>query len=228
MSENQRDVDGRPVVNRAWIGERAEVSGETVKSWFRSASAVAPPSAVATIDRVQFYDLTDVERFLAERQQAKRASVLPTDPELHQGDEDDLIDINTAAKWFGFSGPSVIRSYLRHNPGYFPAPAGEVEGPSGRMIRAFRRGDLIAFDKKRDGDNTGVAGRPPGSPGPTAGRRSPDVLRRIALARQYMEQIGGWHRGIAVELAQQTDEPVSRWHRAVREARQELSSSDTP
>ncbi|MGW0778436.1 hypothetical protein ACWD01_33515 [Streptomyces sp. NPDC002835] len=173
-----RVVDGRRVVNRDWIAERTGAGASTVKHWYASrhdpryqdAGCERPPApfpeTACTIGRVDFYDEEQFEAFYAAHRARKRMRVLPTDPELYEGSHEDLVSINDAARWFHFAGPGVIRKYLRANPGYFPAPVDTVTGPSGRDIPAFLRGDLQAFARRRDGDNTGVAGRrsaPPGS-----------------------------------------------------------------
>ncbi|MGP3991997.1 hypothetical protein [Streptomyces sp. 3N207] len=56
-NENTRVVDGRHVINRAWIADHAGVSAHIVKYWFRTAKAdTNPPAGVATLDRVQYCD----------------------------------------------------------------------------------------------------------------------------------------------------------------------------
>jgi hypothetical protein len=118
-------------------------------------------------------------------------------------------------------GAPVIRRYLTGFPGYFPEPAGTVEGPSGRQILAFCRGDLWDFGKKRTGDGTGVVGRKQG-PGPTG--PTPETQQRIDTAVTYLREIGGHRRGVAAELAKRHGEPTWKWERIVRQAREALES----
>jgi hypothetical protein len=168
-----RVVDGRRVVNRDWIAERTGAGTSTINRWYASRknpgrSGSEPdqpdppfPEKACTIDRVDFFDAEQFEAFYAAHRARKRQRVLPTSAALYEGSRDDLVSINDAARLLHFAGAGVIRKYLRANPGYFPAPAGTVTGPSGRDIPAFLRGDLQAFDRRRDGDNTGAAGRRP-------------------------------------------------------------------
>ncbi|WP_326809627.1 hypothetical protein OG533_39450 (plasmid) [Streptomyces sp. NBC_01186] len=225
-----RTHEGRTVVNRAWMAQRAGVSEDTVKYWYRSARKESvgptPPPVGPTIDRVGYYDQLDFEKYLEDREAAKRATVTPTDPALYEGDPDDLVDINTAARLFHYTDASVIRGYRRLHPGYFPEPAGTEEGPSGKQIPAFRRGDLIDFDRGRDGDNTGAAGRPAGTPSATAGQRWPVTEHRIDVAHQYMIDLGGWKHGTAAELARRAGEPAKSWERAVKEARRRIEQQN--
>jgi hypothetical protein len=148
--------------------------------------------------------------------------VLPTDPALYDGDADERISINQAAAWFNFAGAGDIRKYLKANPGYFPEPVGTVAGPTGRQIPAFRRADLQEFDRKRTGDNTGAAGRPAG---PQHRERKPQTQQRINTALDYLREIGGYRRGVAAELADRHHEPAWKWERAVKEARNQRSST---
>lgn len=208
------------------MAQHAGVSEETVKYWYRSARKASggpkPPPVKLTIDRVGYYDQFAYEKYLEDREAAKRSRVTLTDPDLYEGAPDDLIDINTAARYFHYKDASVIRSYRRLHPGYFPEPAGTVEGPSGKQIPAFRRGDLIDFNKHRDGDNTGAAGKPPGTPSATAGRRWPSTEHRVDVAHRYMVDLGGWRHGAAAELVRRAGEPVKSWERAVTEARRKV------
>ncbi|TJZ94867.1 hypothetical protein [Actinacidiphila oryziradicis] len=135
------------------------------------------------------------------------------------GDADERIFINQAAQWFNFAGPGVIRKYLGANPGYFPEPVGTVACPTGRQIPAFRRSDLQDFDRKR----TGAAGRPAG---PQHRDRKPETEQRINTALDYLREIGGYCRGVAAELADRHNEPAWKWERAVKEARNQRSSTD--
>lgn len=57
----------------------------------------------------------------------------------------DIVSINKAFELLNFSGASVTRKYQQANAGYFPDSVGEVEGPTGRMIQAFRVGELQDF-----------------------------------------------------------------------------------
>jgi hypothetical protein len=128
------------------------------------------PEKAVSIERFDFYDREQFLAFYAGLQARKKSKVLPTDPELYGSDVEDRISINQATEWFHFAGPGVIRKYLKANPGYFPDSVGTVEGPTGRQIPAFRRGDLQDFDRKRTGDTTG---RPGARPAPSAATASP-------------------------------------------------------
>jgi hypothetical protein len=233
-----RTLDGRAVVNRDWMAAHTGASRVTVNLWYAKRHEVPEietdadgkekpvarhPEKAVTVERVDFYDQAQFEDFYAGLQERKKSKVLPTDPELYDGDVEDRISINQAAEWFHFAGPGVIRKYLKANPGYFPEPPGTVEGPTGRQIPAFRRGDLQDFDRKRTGDNTGTAGRPAG---PQRRDRKPQTEQLIATALAYLREIGGYHRGVAAELAERHNEPTWKWERAVREARNQLSSTD--
>ncbi|WP_127361147.1 hypothetical protein [Actinacidiphila soli] len=144
-----------------------------------------PPASPGLFARVNFYDQEQFEAFYAGLQQRKK-KLLPTDPELYDGDVEDRISINQAAAWFNFAGPGVIRKYLGGNPGYFPEAVGTVEGPTGRQIPAFRRGDLQDFDRKRTGDNTGAAGSPAG---PQSRGRKPETEQRHRPRRAARERL---------------------------------------
>jgi hypothetical protein len=173
-----------------------------------------------TIARVDFYDQEQFQAFYTALQQRKKNKLLPTDPELY--DVEDRISINQAAQLLHFAGADVIRKYLKANPGYFPEAVGTVEGPTGRQIPAFRRGDLQDFDRKRTGDNTGAAGRPAG---PQSRDRKPETEQRIATALAELRE-NGYRRGVAAELAARHNEPTWKWERAVKEARNQFDSTD--
>ncbi|MDX6352753.1 MAG: hypothetical protein QOF84_7543 [Streptomyces sp.] len=237
LNPQVRTYNGRPVVNRDWMVEHTGASRVTVALWYskrdevpnaateadgKTEQVVRHPEKAVTIERVDFYDQEQFEAFYAGLQERKKKKVLPTDPELYDGDVEDRISINQAAEWFHFAGPGVIRKYRNANPGYFPEPVGTVEGPTGRQIPAFRRADLQDFDRKRTGDNTGTAGRPAG---PQRRNRKPETQQRIATALAELRE-DGYHRGVAAELAERANEPTWKWERAVKEARNQLSSAD--
>jgi hypothetical protein len=233
LNPQVRTHDGRPVVNRDWMVEHTGASRVTVALWYSKRNEVPDadgngepfarhPEKAVTIERVDFYDQEQFEAFYAGLQARKKSKVLPTDPELYDGDVEDRISINQATEWFHFAGPGVIRKYLKANPGYFPEPVGTVEGPTGRQIPAFRRGDLQDFDRKRIGDNTGAAGRPAG---PQSRDRKPETQQRIATALAELRH-NGYHRGIAAELATRHNEPTWKWERAVKEARNQHDSTN--
>jgi hypothetical protein len=171
-----------------------------------------------TIARVDFYEQEQFEAFYTGLKERKKSKVLPTDPALYDGDVEDRISINQAAQWLHFAGAGVIRKYLKANPGYFPEAVGTVEGPTGRQIPAFRRGDLQDFDRKRIGDNTGAAGRPAG---PQSRDRKPETATALAELRE-----NGYRRGVAAELAARHNEPTWKWERAAKEARNQFDSTD--
>ncbi|WP_127355283.1 hypothetical protein [Actinacidiphila soli] len=233
-----RIFNGRPVVNRDWMVEHTGASRVTVGLWYAKRDEVPAnverdaagkpkpvarhPDKAVTIERVDFYDKEQFEAFHTGLQKRKK-KILPTDPALYEGDVDDRISINQAAEWFNFAGPGVIRKYLGANPGYFPAPVGTVQGPTGRQIPAFHRGDLQDFDRKRTGDNTGTAGRPAG---PQHRDRKPHTEQRINTALAYLRE-NGYRRGVAAELAERHNEPAWKWERAVKEACNQLSSDES-
>lgn len=220
-------IDGRTLVNRDWIIERTGAGRSTATLWYakrdEQPDGARHPEKATTIDRIDYYDQEAFEAFYAALQERKKATVHDVDPALYDGDVDDWISINVAADWFGFRGPTTIHKYLHANPGYFPAPVGTVEGPTGRPIRAFRRGDLQGFDRSRTGKGRiGAAGRKPG-PRPSRGR-STQVTQRIETAVAYLKEIGGYRRGVAAELAAHRGDPTWKWERAVKEARNLLQS----
>jgi hypothetical protein len=223
------EAGGRTYANRAWIAQETGASIPTVRTWYNKRAdqpeEVQPaesrfPEKGPRVDREDYFDLEQVRAFHRWLQQFKRGKVLPTDTALYEGDPDDLVSINDAAAYFHFSGPSVIRKYVKDNPGYFADVAGQVEGPSGRLIPAFRRSDLQDFDRRRNGDNTGSAGSP-GGPRADRGTHTPEIRQRIDTAAAYFTRIGGYRRGVAAELAKVHGEPTWKWERAVKAARDE-------
>lgn len=215
-------VDGRTFVSRAGIAERTGASPVTAKVWYakrlEQPAATRHPEKAQRVDRVDYYDLEEFDRFYAWHQDSKKQAVLPTAPELYEGESEDWISINEAAEYLHFSGASVIRKYLADNPGYFPEPVGTVEGPTGRQIKAFRRAELQEFDHKRNGDNTGVSGSPGG---PRPGGTTPEVQARIDTAAAYLRELGSYRMGVASELAARHGGTESMWQRAVRQARRD-------
>ncbi|WP_127357024.1 hypothetical protein [Actinacidiphila soli] len=239
LNPQVRIHDGRPVVNRDWIVEHTGASRVTAAVWYAKRNEVPDaetgaegqgeqftrhPEKAVTIQRVDFYDQQQFQAFYTGLKERKKNKLLPTDPELYDGDVEDRISINQAAQWFNFAGPGVIRKYLKANPGYFPEPVGTVAGPTGRQIPAFHRADLQDFDRKRTGDNTGAAGRPAG---PQSRDRKPQTEQRIATALAELRH-NGYHRGIAAALANRHNEPTWKWERAVKEARNQHDSTDAP
>ncbi|MFI1401098.1 hypothetical protein [Streptomyces sp. NPDC020681] len=221
-------VDGRTLVSRTWITERTGAAMPTVRTWYAKRSQqpehARHPDKAATRNRVDYYDQQAFETFYQHHQAAKKQKVLPTDPALYSGAPDDLVSINDAAAYFHYAGPSVIRKYLKANPGYFPQPAGTTTGPTGRPIPAFTRHDLQTFDQQRNGDNTGVSGNP-GTPRPRG--TTPAIQQRINTAAAYLKETGGYHHGAAAHLANQHGEPAWKWQRAIKTARQQQPPNNT-
>ncbi|MFF3313369.1 hypothetical protein [Streptomyces sp. NPDC002952] len=212
--------NGRTLVSRSWIQEHTGAGAATVRLWYAKRATqpedVRHPDKAETVDRVDYYDLEQFEKFYAWHQDSKKKRLLPTDQALYTGSPEDWLSINEATTLFHFAGPGVIRKYLKDNPGYFPDPVGTVEGPSGRQIPAFRRGDLQDFDRKRTGDNTGRAGSPGG---PRPSYTTTEVQRRVDIAAAFLDKAGPARRGHAAELAELHGESVSKWERAVHIAR---------
>lgn len=169
LNPQRRVVGDRAVVNRDWIREFTGASVGTAARWYKVRLEQPEEHRHPEKERIGGTD------FYTWFQQEKASKVLKADPALHQADPEDVVSINTAAEWLGFSGASAIRKYLKDNPDYFPKPlAKPVEGPTGRMIPGFRVGDLQDFDRKRTGDKLGKAGRRPGpQPGAAVGRPPP-------------------------------------------------------
>jgi len=241
LNPQRRVVGDRAVVNRDWIREFTGASAGTAARWYKI--RLEQPKEhrhpeKERIDGTDFYDEQQFRNFSSWFQQEKASKVLKADPELYQTDPKDVVSINTAAKWLGFSGPSVIRKYLKDNPDYFPKPlADPVEGPTGRMIPGFRVGDLQDFDKKRTGDKLGKAGRRPGPQADAAvgrpsaleealaaelsARAGDEPLTATQLAGQYAAKaidLDGYHPGLAAELSVQYGGPQRSWEYVVRTA----------
>ncbi len=219
---------GRGIVNRDWIMQRTGAGRSTAAKWYadrlEQPEEFRHPEVVATIDRVKYYDEEQFETFYSWHEEQKKASLLPVDEELWAGDPDEWISINQASAWFHFADTGVIRKYVADFPEYFPKPVGTVEGPSGRQIMAFRRGDLQRFARGRGGKGSGDVGRKPGAQ-PARGRSS-EVETRIATARAYLEEIGGYRRGVAAELAARHNESSRTWERAVKQARAHMDAAE--
>ncbi|MFJ8273897.1 hypothetical protein ACIQ8G_27045 [Streptomyces sp. NPDC094154] len=241
LNPQRRVVGDRAVVNRDWIREFTGASVGTAARWYKV--RLEQPEEhrhpeKERIDGTDFYDEQQFRDFYTWFQQEKASKVLKADPELYQADPEDVVSINTAAKWLGFSGASAIRKYLKDNPDYFPKPLAEpVEGPTGRMIPGFRVGDLQDFDRKRTGDKLGKAGRRPGPQADAAvGRPSAleealaaelsahagsEPLTATQLAEQYAAEAidrDGYHPGLAAELSVQYGGPQRSWEYVVRNA----------
>ncbi|WP_415954368.1 hypothetical protein [Streptomyces sp. KLOTTS4A1] len=241
LNPQRRLVGGRAVVNRDWIRELTGASVGTAARWYKVRDEQPKEHRhpeKERIDGTDFYDEQQFRDFYAWFQEEKASKVLKADPELYQADPEDVVSINTAAKWLGFSGASAIRKYLKDNPDYFPKPLAEpVEGPTGRMIPGFRVGDLQDFDKRRTGEKLGKAGRRPG-PQPEAPVGRPSALEEVLAAelsahaggepltatqlaeRFAVEAIerGGYRPGLATELSVQYGGPQRSWEWVVRNA----------
>jgi hypothetical protein len=241
LNPQRRVVGDRAVVNRDWIREFTGASVGTAARWYKirldQPEEHRHPEK-ERIDGTDFYDEQQFRDFYIWFQQEKANKVLKADPELYQADPEDVVSINTAAKWLGFSGASAIRKYLKDNPDYFPKPHAEpVEGPTGRMIPAFRVGDLQDFDKRRTGDKLGKAGRRPGPQTDAAvgrpsaleealaaelsARTGGEPLSATQLAEQYAAEVidrDGYHPGLAAELSVQYGGPQRSWEYVVRTA----------
>jgi hypothetical protein len=240
LNPQRRLVGGRAVVNRDWIREFTGASAGTAARWYKV--RLEQPEehrhpAKERIDGTDFYDEQQFRVFYSWFQDEKKSKVLAADPQLYALDPSDVVSINKAAELLNFRGPSVIRKYRRANPTYFPEPVGETEGPTGRMIPAFRVGDLQDFDRRRTGDKLGKAGRRPGPQAPAAvGRPSAleealaaqlsahaggEPLTATQLAEQYAGQAierDGYHPGLAAELSVQYGGPQRSWEYVVRNA----------
>ncbi|MFF3982339.1 hypothetical protein [Streptomyces sp. NPDC001828] len=239
LNPQRRAVGNRAVVNRDWIREFTGASVGTAARWYKVRDEQPQEHRHPEKERIDgsdFYDERQFRHFYSWFQQEKADKVLKAAPELHQADPEDVVSINTAATWLGFSGPSAIRKYLRDNPDYFPKPLAEpVQGPTGRMIPAFRVGDLQDFDSKRTGDKLGKAGRRPGpQSGAAVGRPSAleealagalrahagdEPLTATQLAGQYAAEAidrNGYHPGLAAELSTRYGGPQRSWEYVVR------------
>ncbi|WP_326580866.1 hypothetical protein OIE69_42715 [Actinacidiphila glaucinigra] len=223
-----RVFNGRPVVNRDWIVERTGASRATITLWYTKRADqpedTRHPEKAVTIERIDFYDQEEFERFYAAHQERKKKKVLTTDPALYEGHIDDVLSINQAAELLGFADAGAIRKYLSMNTGYFPEAVGTVAGPTGRQIPGFRRGDLQNFDRRRTGDGTGLAGRPAGTPQEKGPR--PETEQRIQTAITYLRE-HGHHHGTGAKLAIIHDEPALKWERIVKRARERMEEQDT-
>ncbi|WP_405933701.1 hypothetical protein [Streptomyces sp. NBC_00827] len=240
LNPQRRVLEGRAVVNRDWIREFTGASVGTAARWYKVRDEQPKEHRHPEKERVEgadFYDEQQFRDFHTWFQNEKQSKVLKADPALHKAGPEDVVSINTAAQWLGFNGPSSIRKYLQANSGYFPAPVGEVEGPTGRMIPGFRVGDLQDFDNKRTGDKLGKAGRRPGpQPGAAVGRpsgleealaaelsarASGEPLTATQLAEQYAAEAierEGHRPGLAAELSVQYGGPQRSWEYVVRNA----------
>ncbi|MET9735843.1 hypothetical protein ABZZ79_36030 [Streptomyces sp. NPDC006458] len=239
LNPQRRIVGGRAVVNRDWIREFTGASVGSAARWYKIRLDEQPEEhrhpEKERIDGTDFYDEEQFRDFYAWFKENKASKILKADPELHELDRAVIVSINRAAELLGFSGPSVIRKYQTSNPGYFPDSAGQIEGPTGRMIPGFLVGDLQDFDRKRTGDKLRKAGRRPGpQPAAPVGRPSAleealaaelsardggETLTATQLAEQYAtERIDrdGYHPGLAAELSVQFGGPQRSWDYAVR------------
>ncbi len=238
LNPQRRIVGDRAVVNRDWIREFTGASVGTAARWYKIRDEQPEEHRhpeKERIDGTDFYDEQQFRAFYTWFRQEKASKVLKADPELYELDPKTVVSINKAAKLLNFSGASVIRKYQQANPGYFPEPAGEVEGPTGRMIPGFRVGDLQDFDRKRTGDKLGKAGRRPG-PQEAAPVGRPSALEEVLvdelsartgegpltaaqLAEQYAAEAierDGYHPGLAAELSVHYGGPQRSWEYAVR------------
>ncbi|MGY9066910.1 hypothetical protein [Streptomyces sp. CAS3] len=240
LNSQRRIVGDRAVVNRDWIREFTGASVGTAARWYKI--RLEQPEKhrhpeKERIDGTDFYDEQQFRAFYTWFQEDKASKVLKADPELHALSPETVVSINKAAQLLGFSGPSVIRKYLKDNPGYFPGSVGEVEGPTGRLIPGFRVGDLQDFDRKRTGDKLGKAGRRPGTQdNPTVGRPSvleealaaelaahagDEPLTAAQLAERYATEAidrDGYRPELAAELSVQHGGPQGSWEYVVRKA----------
>ncbi|MEU2284245.1 hypothetical protein ABZ614_20260 [Streptomyces sp. NPDC013178] len=240
LNPQRRVIGGRAVVNRDWIREFTGASVGTAARWYKI--RLEQPKEhrhpeKERIDGADFYDETQFRDFYTWFQNEKQSKVLKADPELYELDTETVVSINKAAQLLGFKGPSTIRKYVKDNPGYFPDPVGEVEGPTGRMIPGFRVGDLQDFDRKRTGDKLGKAGRrtgpqeeaPVGRPSALEEVLAAELSARVGgeplTATQLAEQFAaeaierdGYRPGLAAELSVQYGGPQRSWEYVVRNA----------
>ncbi|MFF4035962.1 hypothetical protein ACFYZ2_40520 [Streptomyces sviceus] len=238
LNPQRRLVGDRAVVNRDWIREFTGASVGTAARWYKVRDEQPEEHRHPEKERVDgkdFYDEQQFRSFYTWLQKDKASKVLKADPELYELDPKTVVSINKAAELLGFAGASVIRKYQQANPGYFPDSTGEVEGPTGRMIQAFRVGDLQDFDKKRTGEKLGKAGRRPG-PQPDAPVGRPSALEEVLaaelsahaggepltatqLAERFVAEAidrDGYHPGLAAELSVQYGGPQRSWEYVVR------------
>ncbi|MGW2890631.1 hypothetical protein ACWDDN_36060 [Streptomyces griseoruber] len=250
LNPQRRLVGGRAVVNRDWIRELTGASAGTAARWYKVRDEQPKEHRHPEKERIEgtdFYDEQQFRDFYAWFQEEKASKVLKADPELHELTPETVVSINKAAELLGFAGASTIRKYQQANPGYFPDSVGEVEGPTGRMIQAFRVGDLQDFDKKRTGEKLGKAGRRPG-PQPEAPVGRPSALEEVLAAElsahaggepltatQLAEQFAaeaierdGYRPGLAAELSVQYGGPQRSWEWVVRNALEHRPATAPP
>lgn len=203
LNPQRRLVGGRAVVNRDWIREFTGASAGTAARWYKVRDEQPEKHRhpeKERIDKKDFYDEQRFRDFYTWFQEQKASKAHKADPELYELSPKTVVSINKAAQLLNFAGASVIRKYRQANPGYFPDSVGEVEGPTGRMIPAFRVGDLQDFDRGRTGETLGKAGRRPG-PQPEAPVGRPSALEEV-LAAELSSRAGG-ERLTATQLAEQ-------------------------
>ncbi|MFE7766164.1 hypothetical protein [Streptomyces sp. NPDC057438] len=250
LNPQRRLVGGRAVVNRDWIRELTGASVGTAARWYKVRDEQPKEHRHPEKERIEgtdFYDEQQFRDFYAWFQEEKASKVLKADPELHELTPETVVSINKAAELLGFAGASTIRKYQQANPGYFPDSVGEVEGPTGRMIQAFRVGDLQDFDKKRTGEKLGKAGRRPG-PQPEAPVGRPSALEEVLAAElsahaggepltatQLAERFAaeaierdGYRPGLAAELSVQHGGPQRSWEWVVRNALEHRPATAPP
>ncbi|MEU3795987.1 hypothetical protein AB0F07_40490 [Streptomyces fructofermentans] len=240
LNPQRRLVGGRAVVNRDWIRELTGASVGTAARWYKvrdEQPAEHRHPEKERVDGKDFYDEQQFRTFYTWFQEEKASKVLKAEPELYELPPETVVSINKAAELLNFAGASTIRKYQQANPGYFPDSVGEVEGPTGRMIQAFRVGDLQDFDKKRTGEKLGKAGRRPG-PQPEAPVGRPSALEEVLaaelsahaggepltatqLAERFVAEAierDGYRPGLAAELSVQYGGPRRSWEWVVRNA----------
>ncbi|MFI1769523.1 hypothetical protein ACH41H_47050 [Streptomyces sp. NPDC020800] len=250
LNPQRRLVGGRAVVNRDWIRELTGASVGTAARWYKVRDEQPKEHRHPEKERVDgkdFYDEQQFRDFYTWFQEQKSSKVLKADPELYELAPETVVSINKAAELLGFAGASTIRKYQQANPGYFPDSVGEVEGPTGRMIQAFRVGDLQDFDRGRTGEKLGKAGRRPG-PQPEAPVGRPSALEEVLAAElsaraggepltatQLAERFAaeaidrdGYRPGLAAELSVQYGGPKRSWEWVVRNALEHRPAAAQP
>jgi hypothetical protein len=133
------------------------VSRQSLYLWYRDQAATGHPEPAGRIRATTYWYEDEWTAWYQAHQQGKREGLTQVDRE---GDPDDLVDADEAARIMGYSGRAVIHGNVRL--GYFPEPNSHAPASRGRPRPLWRRSTVWATADARTGPGGGA---PPGTPG---------------------------------------------------------------
>jgi len=146
-----RIINGRTAVDRAGAAELTGSAVPTIDYWYRTRDKCGFPERVPGAGTGAWWYAEDLQRFTAEHQAAKKATLTTVD---RSGDPDELVDAPAVARILGYTDPRGLRNSSVWQP--LLDHVADVELlPSGTQRRRWMRRTVWAIADARPGKGGG-------------------------------------------------------------------------